>query len=387
MLIASTDDPIAHFLILCLRSRFDAGALNEAQDWMVCQDLNWKTIEHRAASELLIPILYSLLRKQSWPPSKVLTRWHRRYIRTGLDNMLLMAELAHIGRAFDQSGIPFIALKGAALLGSVYPNIALRRMTDADLLIHQGDMLRAIKIIQALGYAPRHQEEYPGIFLAYENEIALQRLEGMPPMIVELHWSLIDSPYYQERLPMAWFWETAIPAQVGELSTLMLRPEALLLHLIVHLVLHHQGQGLRWWHDVAEVISHFGPSMDWDLLLDRGRHFRLLLPLQQVLPIVVEYWRVSVPPTILDALARLEASPEEHRVFARLIRANVSPGHRLLRDLLGMSGHRRRMQFLWSKLFPSPTYMQQRYDISHSVLTFLYYPYRWLLGFTNLSRK
>ena len=224
------------------------------------------------------------------------------------------------------------------------------------------------------------------MFLDYENEIALQRREGMRLMIVELHWSLIDSTYYQERLPMAWFWETAIFGQVGKLATLMLGPEATLLHLIAHLVLHHQSRGLLWLHDVAEVICHFGASLDWDLLLKRARDFHLTLPVQQVLPVVATRWRAPVPTATLAALARLETSSGEQRAFAHLTRANATPGHRLLADISGISEGRKRVRFLCLKLFPSSAYMRHRYDISHPCLTLFYYPCRWSLGLVNLFK-
>ncbi len=386
MLAAPADDPVTHFLILCLRGRFDTGALDEARDWAVAQELDWRAIDDLATRASLAPILYALLRKQTWFPADILQRWHRAYLTTALINTLSLLELARIGDAFGEAGIPFITLKGAALLGQVYKNVALRPMADLDLLVHREHMAQASGIIQAMGYAPSHEEEHPGMFLAYENEIALQRPGTRHTMIVELHWSLIDSPYYQERLPMAWFWKMVISERVGELTTLILGPEATLLHLTAHLMLHHQGKGLRWLHDIAEVICHFDAAIDWDLLLKQASDFRLTLPVQQALPVVATRWRAPVPTAALEALARLEASPEEQRIFAQMTRANASPGRRLLRDLSGMSGRRRRMRFLWLKLFPSPVYMQRRYGVSHPGLTLFYYPYRWLQGLTDLFR-
>lgn len=377
-------DPIAHFLILCLRGRFDIHALDEARDWQTRYELKWKAVHHRSIQEGLAPILYSLLRKQRWPPAEILTQWHRSYIRTGVANALLLAELAHIENALEEADIPFIALKGAALLTNIYHNIALRMMADVDLLVHRKDVLPATKIIQALGYAPRHQEEHSGIFLAYENEIALQRLEGIRPMIVELHWSLIDSPYYQDRLPMTWFWETAHPECVGKLTIPTLGPEALLIHLAAHLMFHHQGKGLRWLHDLAEVIFRFSASLDWDIVLKMANRFQLVLPLQQIIPFVAEHWHVSIPSATLEALAHLQASPDEQRIFRRLTSREASSPLRFLDDLATISGRRRKIRFLREKLFPSSHYMRQRYDITRSWSTAFYYPYRWWSGLYNL---
>jgi hypothetical protein len=380
------DDPVTRFLVLCLRARFDEGALDEARAWALREALDWTQVDRRAAEEALTPLLFSLLREQNWPPSDLLERWHRAYMHAAMRNTLRLAELAHIIQALRDIKISVIVLKGAALAKRIYGNVALRPMVDIDLLVHREDLPAAIRAIKGLGYAPHHTEEHPGMFLAYENEVAFHRPDQKGSLL-ELHWSLIDSPAYQDRLPMAWFWRTASPETFGDAPALILGPEAMLLHLSAHLMLHHQGMGLRWLHDMAEVVQHHSASLDWELLLDRARRYDLLLPLQATLPLVARRWRVSVPGDVLARLTALTPSAREQRIFQQMTTPEAPVARRFWHDLLAISGWRRRLQFLGRKLFPSTRYMRQRYQISSVWLTPFFYPYRWWLGMLSFFHK
>ncbi len=58
-------------------------------------------------------------------------------------------------RALGDAGIRVLMLKGLALEHSVYGSGGLRQMSDADLLVSPGDVLRARDVIVSLGYESR----------------------------------------------------------------------------------------------------------------------------------------------------------------------------------------------------------------------------------------
>jgi len=379
-------DAITRFLLLCLRGRFEERALDEARAWFERSLLDWDQVAQRIYGEALTPLCYALLREQRWLPQAIAGHWHEVYMHNAMRNMLFLVELERILRALDGVGVSAIVLKGGALMESIYSNVAPRPMSDLDLLVRRKDLPAAIKTIEALGYAPRHQEERPGIAFAYENEIALQR-PGREDMPLELHWSLFDSPFYQQRLSMDWFWQTAHSAVFEGARALILGPEAQLLHLSAHLALHHHGQGLRWSHDIAEVVYHYRTALDWDMLLKQVRQFQLILPLQKTLPLMAQHWGVPVPQKTLAQLAAFTASSDEQRIFHQMTAPNRSVARRFWHDLSAMSGWRRRLWFLERKLFPATAYMRQRYQISSAWLTPFFYPYRWWLGMQSIFHK
>ena len=257
------------FLICCLRSRWETEALRAAQAAAPRSDPDWQAVARLAADQAVGPLLYAALRGQAWAPGWLAADLRRAYDLNGLRNALLIRELANALAHLRTEGIPTIVLKGAALAENIYANIALRPMLDLDVLVHREDAPAALAALAALGYAREHAEARPGLALDYECEVMLRK-PGRPEIILELHWGILDSPRLQRTLPMAWFWQAAVPARIDGRPAAMFGPEAQMLHLCTHLALHHRGEGLLWQHDIVEILHRYGRDLDWDALLDRA---------------------------------------------------------------------------------------------------------------------
>ena len=219
--------------------------------------------------EALTPLLYRILQGCDFVPAAVAERLQDDYFRTARDNALYLRALAQSLAALAAAGVPVIVLKGAALAETVYANLALRPMVDLDLLVHHQDVSTALTTLASLGYVPVAAEAQTGATVAFENEFPLCK-PGRQDTLLEVHWSLINSPYYQQRLTTDWFWATATPYQVEGVAVLCLGPEALLLHLCAHLTFHHHDERLLWLHDVAEVLHVDHDRIDWEELLARA---------------------------------------------------------------------------------------------------------------------
>lgn len=342
----------------------------------------------RAVEQGLGPLLYARLRGQESLPQSAMAELRQAYYESAGRSARLYHALEAILQALAASGVPAILLKGAALAQTVYENPALRPMGDLDLLVRPADVDTALAALAGLGYRPWQHEPAPGSTRTYENEIMLRR-EGAPAPL-EVHWGLYDSPHYQEHLPMEWFWQTARPQRSGDASALILGPEAQVLHLCGHLILHHgKDARLLWWHDIAEVIVHYRQEIDWPTLLGQASACDLVYPLQQVLPRIASEWRAPIPPAALEELRLLRPSRAEERIYARLSAGYRPAGRRLLDDLADTSSCRRRLRMAMTNIFPTVAYMQRRYRIRHRLLVPFFYPYRWFLGLRGLllSRK
>ncbi len=378
------DEIIRRSLTACLRGRFDPAALEEAERLMRCDGFDWEAWLQAAESESVAPLLHRILHGRESLPPHVAEHLRTAYQRSAVRNLLAFRDLAGLLAGFERDRIPAIVLKGAALAETVYGDIAVRPMADLDLLVARGDMGRAVLLMEGLGYRTIGLETHPGSAIEYENEVALARPGGAGTM-VELHWSLLDSPHHQRRMAMDWFWASAerphppSPLLRGE-GLRVLGPEALLLHLCAHLALHHRGEGLLWLHDIAEVLHFYCDRLNGDLLLAKAAEYDLVLPLQGTLPRVAEGWGAPLPDDFLRRLARLQPSPAEVRVFRRLTAAERPVAFRFWADLAAMDGWRARLRYGLGNLFPSPAYMRGRYGIRHGWLLPLYYPYRWWVG-------
>lgn len=372
------------FVRVALRARLGLASVDEAEAAAAAPGFDWDAVAALAVQEGVEPLLYATLRGLPWVPAHLLARWRQVYMGHGLRNALLLQELEAVLAALAEVGIAALVLKGAALIARVYGgNPALRPMVDLDLLICPEDVAGAQARLAQLGYAPSVSEAADGLTLAFENELLLTRADRTETA-VELHWSLFDSPYYQHRLPMAWFWETAVEAQVGNTPVRILGPEAELLYLCGHLALHHRGQGLLWQHDLAALLAAGPDALNWDELLARGQAMELLLPLQTLLPRLAREWGAPMPAPVLERLAGLQPTPREVQAFSRLTAQQRPVLHRLAADLAGIPTWRQRLRYAWCNLFPSADYMRERYAVKHGLLLPLYYPYRWVLGLSEV---
>jgi hypothetical protein len=344
---------------------------------LVAPGVDWEGVCRLADAERVAPLLHVTRRGLPAVPAAVATRLGDAYQANASRNLHYRRELGGVLDALARAGIPVLVLKGAALIETLYSDSAVRRMSDMDLLVHRRDLAGARVTLAPLGFATLRVEPRPGAAVEYENQYQLRK-EGTVRTRVELHWSLFDSPYYQETMSMDWFWESSEPAAIAGRRARVLSPTAQVLHLCGHLRLHHSGGELRWLHDIAQLIATQGARIDWSLVLDRARRFDLVLSLRDVLGRVVADWGTAVPPPVLERLQALVPSRREARVFRWLTQPDPSVARRLWVDVLTQPGWSRRLAFVGLNLIPSAAYMRQRYGIRHALLVPLYYPYRWL---------
>jgi hypothetical protein len=257
---------------------------------------------------------------------------------------------------------------------TVYDDAGARPMSDIDLLLREEDVPAALHQLAVLGYATDQPFGYFGEVVA--------RKQGSLAADIDLHWNLVGLPHYLARVPVDWAWQTARPVGVGGAAGRVLGPEAQILHLCAHLVLQHRNQPLRllWLQDVAEVLHFHREEIDWGDLLQRAQAYDLVLPLQQVLPLVAGALGAPVPATVAGSLAGLQPSAQERRLYRWFTAAPWSGIESSWVSLAGLPGWRSRLSYLRASLFPPAAYMRQRYGIRHPALLPLVYVRRWLVG-------
>ncbi len=367
------------FLVACLRCRHDPSALAEARRLAPTAPADWEATRRALYDEGIAALLHGAVAGRGLFPATIEAALSEAYTTTAIRNTALLYELERALAALDRAGVPVLLLKGAALAEAIYGDPALRPMADGDLLVQPADRATAQAALRLAGYEPVGEERHPGDTARYESQVALRK-PGPLPTRIELHWSLLDAPYYQARLPMDWFWAGAEPLRVGDTVAAGLGPTANLLYLIVHLVLHHRATGLMWWYDIAELLHVCGRRVDWDALLVQARACDLVLPLARVLSELATRWAAAVPADVLARLAILQPSAREARMYAWLTAARRPVVQRFWADLVGLDGWMTRLRFGASHLFPAPAYMQWRYGVRWPVLLPFAYPYRWARG-------
>lgn len=234
-------------------------------------------------------------------PPEVLRRLDHGYYQQAVRNARLGAGLADVLAAFAHSGVPVIVLKGVSIAELVYGNIALRRMTDLDVLVRRRDLDVADRLIRDLGYRPDESHRPAEWFRRHHHHLAPYRAHD-GSSILELHHHIFP-PSAGVEVPIEDLWRRARPACLSSGPALVLAPADLLIHLCVGLsaVEHFMG-GLKTLCDIAGAIKRYEMELDWGGLLESARGYALEKHLYYGLWLARSLVAADVPGQVLESL-------------------------------------------------------------------------------------
>lgn len=340
---------------------------------LALEEQNWEALLEEADRHGVAGVLYFALRggESNGVPAEILSKLENRFKRHHLDNWLRNEMSAQLVQAFTAAQIPVMVLKGAALAATVYEDIGLRPYMDIDLLVREQDAARAQDILSARGAL--HADTAEGFSEIFNGQTAYI-LDTHPRTRIDLHWQLFIYDYYARRIPDDWWWEHAIPLNLGAAPALTLAPLAQILYLTAHAALHHRNERLIWWYDIARLVEKYGATLDWDELVRTAERFGISTAVQTGLVRAVEWFHAPVPPLVPEALGGAKRDFKTQIVYrlatapyweARVLLGGASP-----------TGARSKLAFWLHHLFPPRTYMYKRYGLKHDAQLVWYYPGR-----------
>jgi hypothetical protein len=275
--------------------------------------------------------------------------------------------------------MPILLLKGAALLLTAYDNLALRPMVDVDLLMTYTNLNDALEILEGIGYSPQYPplfEDESGLFW---NEVMLDSDQD-GALALELHWHLIDNPYYAQRLPVEMLFQRAQTVTLDSVVAFILSPEDQILHLCAHNLFHHLGQFQRAAVDAAFVVQKYQSTLEWEALIKTARSNDMSLALAITLLSAAEEWFAPIPDDVLTILRNVRPTKKE----SFFLKSQRSGFLKLFRTFITLPGTRMKTRFLIGQLFPSPEYMTWRYGTSPSDRRPIAYSRRYFSGLSRL---
>jgi len=320
------------------------------------------------------------------------------YYRTAAHNALLLAERDALLDELAALGVCAVPLKGAALLGTAYPNIALRPLGDLDLLVAEHDLARVDAHLVARGFA----QQLSGIpRLRHHLEYARVLPSGVP-VLVEVHRRLLASPALDAALPAADVLARAAPDPLAG-GTSIPSPADLLLHAAAHLVVQHaREERLVWVADIDRIVRRWlaapaagadaAPSalapVPWPRVLSTASAAGLADALGGALAAAV-LWFGTPLPSAAQRLADAALKPTPPAALRRF-RAHAPVGRegaRVVQDALAHQSLAAGVGFALRSAFPSPAYMRTWYGVDHPVLLPIYYAARLGRGLWHLAAQ
>ncbi|QQS54718.1 MAG: nucleotidyltransferase family protein [Candidatus Competibacteraceae bacterium] len=350
-------------LLACLhqdKSRLDSAALS------VLTDEGWTALVEMATRHGVAPLLYQRLKVPTLAgcvPDDVRERLRGLYLNTAARNLRLYEELRPLLLALHEVGIPVLVLKGAYLAENVYRNIALRPMSDIDLLVPASQAREAWRVVKELGY----RLIYPAtetLIPSFGKDFVCQKPGGFAP--VEVHWA-IRLAAGKDGMDSEELWQNARAVRIAEVDAATLSVEDFLLHLCLHASYQHEFDfGLRALCDIAVFIERFALEIDWPTLCTRVSRHRWRKGVYLILYLASARIGAAVPAEVLTALepADLSAGVIE-QVERRLFDAGTETVAMTANTINFFKPGRLadRAAVLWRRLFPSREEMTYMYPI------------------------
>lgn len=354
----------------------------------------WDAVRMVARLEGVAPLLCCALERSGWPeqvPRSVRDRLTVARYATAARNQLLYRELTHAVRVFSEPpAIPAVLLKGAALALTLYPDPALRPMSDLDVLVRADRIDQAVARLEADGYREHRRAMAPDLDQLVGHHVHLRSGRAFP-IALEVHWTLASSEGAVHAPEMVWFWEQAEPFQrpgapasasssspSPSAAALTLAPTAHLLYLAAHLALYHGAARaqLLWFYDIHLLVEREAERIDWEELIQRARQFRWSAALGAALEGTRRRFGTGLPPGVAAELRGHGDGQIAWLVRRRAARLQTRATNLFSRVAsLGWPG---RLRLIRSVVLPSPAYVRWRYEPQPSWLWPLCYPYRWL---------
>lgn len=174
----------------------------------------------------LLPLLYERLRELGYRDA-LTGRLKGVYRLAWAKSHRLFADTRPILDRFVAAGLPVMALKGAPLGLRYYGNIALRPMSDVDLVVPASQVDVAVGILQDMGYRPWKQVDAD--LKKFRHAVGFF---APGPKEFDLHWHMLFD--FCDDGPDKEFWQTAQPFRFLDHDILTPDPTRMLVHTILH---------------------------------------------------------------------------------------------------------------------------------------------------------
>ncbi len=286
-------DSLFHLLCTALRPLPDAAALERLQ--RVDVDA-WNDIIDLAVFHGVVPMLYEAVR--AFPAGcritpQSLERMRRIYLTAAACNLRRFHALTEVLSVFEKNAIPIVLLKGAHLASEIYTLPGLRTMGDIDLLLHERDLMRAERLLLALGAEAEDRfrietDDNQHFTYVFKNGLRLEN-----------HWTL--NATVKHRLDMGALWARTRTATHFS-GARLLSSEDLLLHLCLHAAGHLHTLRLQALYDITLVTVREARLLDWPVFASRAQEWKVSRAARAMLRMAQSWLGAEIPDTAFEPL-------------------------------------------------------------------------------------
>jgi len=358
--------------------------------------IDWNIFLEEARENGISAIVYFKLNKNkkvcSNIPSVIFEELNNDYYFSATKNALIFEELGKFLEAFKEAGIRVVVLKGAALAEKIYGNIALRPMSDIDLLIKEEDLAHTDRLLEMLGYRSADRSVDDIDFTSAYLTTLDYRNTSDNSLSFHIHWHFVNSTIpnesYVKNIKMENIWRDAEKTNIANTETLVMAPHHLLIHLSEHaLRVTHSLSKLSFLCDIDQAISFYAEEIDWDRLIDESYRFNLSRMVYLSLYFTSKFLGTPIPEDVLSKLRPKRFSLGEKIFMNRISNNKRFTGLSYLVHLSMNKGLFKKMKFVVRTFFPPRQFIAQRSYIPLSEVSWIHYLRRTNEVFSRLFKS
>ena len=294
--------PEVELLLLCARMQLRATEVTRAS-LLLDRRPDWSRLESFARSHGLIPLLHRSLSglAPGRVPSDVIERLRRQSAAIRVHNLVLTRELSRAMQALEAAGVIAAPYKGPALAAFLFQDVALRQISDIDLLVRPSDARAARRALLKQGFGAKRQLSpiAEAVAVRFHCDFSFTSLEGQAA--IELNWRIAPRYWLLPEIPTT-AWNGLGRLVVAGIDVPWFRPEDLLFVLCMH-GSKHQWELLKWLVDVAELLR-IRSDIDWREVTKNAREAGAERLLDLGLFLANDLLDAPLPPRILEAIRR-----------------------------------------------------------------------------------
>jgi hypothetical protein len=293
-------------------------------------------------------------------------------------NSFHISVITEILRMLNEENIKPVLLKGMALELSVFGNTGLRQMTDIDFLLDRRNYKRATKIFIENGYVSLPVKSlFHKPIIAYSGKHLPSFLKDGAS--IDIHLELFGG---KRNTLTKLFYDNSTKIRINDQFANIPPPQLFFLYLIKHLYSHeiNNESQLRLYTDLVVLIEKYCDDIINYDLLDYTAEAGLSQVLAQRLEILRDLWGMTFPDWIDDFINKWH-NPDSINEFVHFLKSpknsSVSGNAFVYKKTIHeIPGLHRKILFVLGDIFPTLTFMKNRYGCRSKFGALLYYPHR-----------
>lgn len=367
--------PVEVLLLKVCRLSFNDKEKDEIQS-LLKKITDWNHFIWLANEHGVIALVYNnlnILESLSLIKSEIRDTLWNLYLKSLARNTFLVEKFIELQQKLADIGIEAVVLKGMALEPAVYGNKGLRQMTDIDIFIDdKNECLRAWNHLKNSGYKPKPLKSplYNKILLDFGKHLPDLYRDGIS---IDLHHSLFDNTGYRV---------DTIKFSNKRLKIVIPDHDIHFLYLVKHLNEHElKGESqLRLYIDLLQIMMSHDANITSSRFIDIAEELGLKTALFEKLFILHQIWEVPLDKEIKDRLPT-EHSKKLINVFLGFLRdpkgkKGINQGLRYRKTIKDIPTLKKKLIYIRGDIFPSVSFMQDRYNVKTRTQALLYYPVR-----------